>query len=111
GRPIRLLFSGDLGPAGKPFQSEPQAPEQFDFVICESTYGGVDRAPNSLESRRRLLEDEVLAAAARGGAGPSGADGAGAWRGVPILLGGRGVGCRQDRMLSPYSQCVAQEGR
>lgn len=67
-RPVRLLFSGDLGPAGKPFQSEPQAPEQFDFVVCESTYGGVDRAPNSLENRRRLLEDEVLAAAARGGA-------------------------------------------
>jgi metallo-beta-lactamase family protein len=67
-RPTRLLFSGDLGPAGKPFQSGPEAPVDLDFVVCEGTYGAVDRPPNSVATRRSQLGEEVLAARTRGGA-------------------------------------------
>src|SRR5690606_16739833 len=66
-RPTRLLFSGDLGPAGKPFQSGPEAPADLDFVVCEGTYGAVDRPPNSVATRRSQLGEEVLAARTRGG--------------------------------------------
>ena len=32
---LRLLFSGDIGPEHKLFQPDPDAPENFDFIICE----------------------------------------------------------------------------
>ena len=43
GKPIRVLFSGDIGPEFKMLQPDPEAPSGFDHVICESTYGGTDR--------------------------------------------------------------------
>jgi metallo-beta-lactamase family protein len=67
-RPTRLLFSGDIGPDQKLLQDAPEAPRDFDYIICESTYGDTDRPNSSSEHRRKLLRDEVLAARKSGGA-------------------------------------------
>jgi metallo-beta-lactamase family protein len=64
---LRLLFSGDLGPAHKAFHPDPEAPEGFDYVIAESTYGGRDRPELTPAQRRATLRQEVLAAMKRGG--------------------------------------------
>ena len=61
--PVRFLFSGDLGPAFKLLQPDPEAPQDFDYVVCESTYGDRDRLDTTDKMRRRILQDEVLAAA------------------------------------------------
>lgn len=60
--PLRLLFSGDIGPRHKLLQFDADAPKDLDYVICESTYGGVDRNDVTDEDRRRQLKDEVTAA-------------------------------------------------
>ena len=62
GRPVRLLFSGDIGPNHKLLQPDPEAPRDFDYILCEATYGDVDRAETATDSRRKLLREEVLAA-------------------------------------------------
>ncbi|MGD9671316.1 MAG: MBL fold metallo-hydrolase [Hyphomicrobiaceae bacterium] len=58
-RVLRLLFSGDIGPEHKLFHPDPKAPNNFDYVIAESTYGGRRRTRVSPEQRRRILADEV----------------------------------------------------
>lgn len=63
----RLLFSGDIGPEEKAFHADPDAPQRFDHVVCESTYGDRDRPAVTLEERRALLGQEVRDALARGG--------------------------------------------
>ena len=67
-KPLRLLFSGDLGPGSKLLHPDPEAPSDLDYVICESTYGDRDRPEASDEARRALLRDEVLAASNPDGA-------------------------------------------
>ena len=66
-KPTRILFSGDIGPDNKLLQSDPEGPTSWDYVICESTYGGKDRFERSLEKRREILANEVKDASARGG--------------------------------------------
>jgi metallo-beta-lactamase family protein len=68
GKPLRILFSGDIGPDNKMLEPDPEAPVNFDFLICESTYGGRDRFERSEEARRQLLAGEVNDAAKRKGA-------------------------------------------
>ena len=65
--PLRILFSGDIGPDNKLFEYDAVSPTSWDYVICESTYGGKDRFERSLEKRREILATEVKDAAARGG--------------------------------------------
>ena len=65
--PVRLLFSGDLGPDEKVFYNAPDAPSGFDYIICESTYGGRERQDYTLRQRREALKTEVQAALERGG--------------------------------------------
>ncbi|MCC5972210.1 MAG: MBL fold metallo-hydrolase [Pararhodobacter sp.] len=60
--PLRLLFSGDIGPAAKLLHPDPEAPSDLDYVICEATYGDTDRPATSEVARRRALRDEVRAA-------------------------------------------------
>jgi len=60
--PLRLLFSGDIGPGHKLLQPDPEAPKGWDYVICESTYGDTDRIETTDETRRDILRDEVNAA-------------------------------------------------
>jgi metallo-beta-lactamase family protein len=68
GKPLRILFSGDIGPDNKMLQTDPEAPINFDIVICESTYGGRDRFERSEQARREILAAEVNAAARKKGA-------------------------------------------
>lgn len=65
--PLRLLFSGDVGPGQKLFQAEPQGPVGVDYLICESTYGDRDRPEASRDQRRAMLGEEVRRAAASQG--------------------------------------------
>jgi len=67
-KPLRILFSGDIGPDNKMLQHDPEAPNGFDHVICESTYGGRDRFERSEEGRRNILASLVNEAAERKGA-------------------------------------------
>jgi metallo-beta-lactamase family protein len=64
---VRLLFSGDLGPAHKSFEPDPSAPSGIDHLICESTYGDRSRQPTTQEARRSALAAEVRHALAEGG--------------------------------------------
>lgn len=66
-KPTRLLFSGDIGPAHKLLQPNPDGPGDLDYVILESTYGDTDREGTTIERRRKMLRDEVHAASHRGG--------------------------------------------
>lgn len=66
-RVSRLLFSGDIGPEHKLFHPDPEAPENFDYICCESTYGGRKRTDATPEKRREILVHEVETALKRGG--------------------------------------------
>jgi metallo-beta-lactamase family protein len=68
GKPQRILFSGDIGPDHKLLQPDPEAPAQFDTVICESTYGDRDRLDVSDSDRTQLLAREINLARQAGGA-------------------------------------------
>ncbi|MFI4996613.1 MAG: MBL fold metallo-hydrolase RNA specificity domain-containing protein [Hyphomicrobiales bacterium] len=68
GKPLRLLFSGDVGPHAKLLESDPGGPQGIDHLVCESTYGDVERPAVSEEARRKLLLDEARGAAQRKGA-------------------------------------------
>ncbi|MBP7240794.1 MBL fold metallo-hydrolase [Amaricoccus sp.] len=61
-RPLRLLFSGDIGPDFKLLHPDPEAPRDLDYVVCEATYGDTDRPEATDASRRALLGEEVRAA-------------------------------------------------
>jgi len=62
GTPVRVLFSGDLGPDNKLLQPEPEAPTGWDHVVMESTYGDTDRQEVTEARRREALRLEVKAA-------------------------------------------------
>ncbi len=64
---VRVMCSGDLGPEYHAFLRDPSGPSGFDYVVCETTYGGRVREKVTLEERRKLLEAEVKAAITRGG--------------------------------------------
>lgn len=66
-RILRILFSGDIGPEHKLFLPDPEAPENLDYVFCETTYGSRRRTHADLEQRRKLLAKEVNDALQRGG--------------------------------------------
>ena len=66
-KPIRLLFSGDIGPDNKMLERDPEGPTNWDYVVCESTYGARDRFERSVDARREQLAGELRDAAARGG--------------------------------------------
>jgi metallo-beta-lactamase family protein len=67
GRPLRLLFSGDIGPDETTFHEEPQAPSDIDVLLVESTYGDRDREDVTVEQRRARLGREIREALAAGG--------------------------------------------
>jgi len=59
-RPLKILFSGDIGPQEKSFQEIPDSPSDLDYLFVESTYGDRDRTDLTLEARRDLLKRELL---------------------------------------------------
>lgn len=67
GKTVNMLFSGDLGPDEKAFHPEPDAPQNYDYIVCESTYGDRDRDDYTLEKRREAMRDELRRGLERGG--------------------------------------------
>jgi metallo-beta-lactamase family protein len=65
--PVRLLFSGDLGPGGRDYAADPEAPSGVDHLIIESTYGDRERSDPTPHERRGLLAEELRRAKAAGG--------------------------------------------
>ncbi len=63
--PIRLLFSGDIGPDYKLFHPDPAGPNSLDYVFCEATYGDRLREEFTPAQRRQLLASAVNKALAR----------------------------------------------
>lgn len=67
GAPLRILASGDIGPAAKLLQPSPEAPAGLDYVISEATYGNRDRPAITSAIRRQHLAAEVREAHAANG--------------------------------------------
>lgn len=59
----RLVFSGDLGRYDNAVFRDPTPLSEADIVLCESTYGDHDHAPDA----EGILERMLMAALARGG--------------------------------------------
>ncbi len=63
-RPLRIVFSGDIGRYDAPLYNDPVPPPPCDYLVCESTYGDRDHTPTRpLEE----LERVTLEALDRGG--------------------------------------------
>jgi len=60
-----VLFSGDLGNAGRPLLRDPVPPQQTDVVVMETTYG--DRQHKALEPSVEELYDAIADCFRRGG--------------------------------------------
>lgn len=65
GRPVRLVFSGDIGRAGLPLIRDPVPPGGAQVLIMESTYGNREHGP--IAGNREALGRVVRETAARGG--------------------------------------------
>ena len=65
GRPVRLLFSGDIGRPNLPIIRDPDSPPAAHYLILESTYGG--RFHKSATHVVNKLADVVVRTARRGG--------------------------------------------
>jgi metallo-beta-lactamase family protein len=56
-KPLRILFSGDVGRYDAPLYFDPNEPPQCDYLICESTYGDRDHATvNVLDQLCEVVE-------------------------------------------------------
>jgi metallo-beta-lactamase family protein len=66
-KPIRLFFSGDIGPDHKLLQHDAEAPSGYDYLLCEATFGATDRVETNPDERRALLAKHVKAAAEKKG--------------------------------------------
>jgi metallo-beta-lactamase family protein len=60
-----VLFSGDLGNAGRPLLRDPVTPKHADVVVMETTYG--DRRHKAIEPSIEELYDAITATFKRGG--------------------------------------------
>jgi metallo-beta-lactamase family protein len=65
GRRRRVLFSGDIGNAGRPLLRNPATPDRADIVVMETTYG--DRRHRSLAASIEELYGAIADSFARGG--------------------------------------------
>ncbi len=63
-RPLRLVFSGDVGRYDAPLYRDPTPPPACDYLICESTYGNRDHPESNLLDE---LCEVVLTSIRRGG--------------------------------------------
>jgi metallo-beta-lactamase family protein len=66
-RPVRLVFSGDIGPQEKALQPDPSMPDPCDILLLESTYGNRLRQRLTEIERRALLGRELSEALKAGG--------------------------------------------
>jgi len=65
--PLRLFFSGDIGPGGRDFLGDPAGPSGIDHLVMESTYGDRERPSLAPDARRANLAEEIRAAHDAGG--------------------------------------------
>ena len=63
-KPLRIVFSGDIGRYDGPLYHDPAPPPACDYLICESTYGDRDHGPQRVLDQ---LCDVVLTSIRRGG--------------------------------------------
>lgn len=64
-KPIRLVFSGDLGRPDRPILNDPTFIDEADILIIESTYGNREHAP--LDQASEKLEQIINTTCKRGG--------------------------------------------
>lgn len=59
-RPLRVLFSGDIGRYDGPLYHDPSPPPPCDYLICESTYGDRDHGTeNVLDQLAHVVKDSI----------------------------------------------------
>lgn len=63
-RPLRIVFSGDVGRYGAPLYHDPIAPPECDYLICESTYGNREHPVENVFDEVAEVVQETIA---RGG--------------------------------------------
>jgi len=63
-KPLRLVYSGDLGRPGRPILRDPEPVEAADVLLLESTYGDRTHPPDASDALARI----VCETAERGGA-------------------------------------------
>ena len=61
----RLVFSGDMGQAGKPFVRDPAQLTRADYIVVESTYG--DRTHDNPDAIERQLSEVINRTVENGG--------------------------------------------
>lgn len=66
-KPLRLLFSGDIGTGENLLQHPPQGPTGVDYLFVESTYGDRLRPRSDLAHRAAALRKEIKAGLEAGG--------------------------------------------
>ncbi len=66
-KPMRLLFSGDIGPENNLFHPDPEGPRNLDYLICEATYGDRVRETLNGDERRKRLSEVIRQSLADGG--------------------------------------------
>lgn len=66
-KPVRLLFSGDIGSGEAVFNEAPEGPSDLDYLFVETTYGDRNRPTISDDERREMLCNEVRTALEAGG--------------------------------------------
>jgi len=64
GKPIVVLFSGDIGRYDQPILKDPEPPPRADYLLCESTYGDRDHPGGSPED---ALAEVINRVSKRGG--------------------------------------------
>ena len=65
GKEVKIGFTGDVGRPNRPILRDPQAMDDCDYLICESTYGGKTHDPP--ESSKERLAEIIEATSAKGG--------------------------------------------
>ncbi|MDI1284461.1 MAG: MBL fold metallo-hydrolase [Reyranella sp.] len=65
--PVRLVFSGDLGPQDKALQPDPAMPARADILVIEATYGDTVRERLTEAQRRAILGRELTDGLRAGG--------------------------------------------
>ena len=65
--PVRLVFSGDVGPQDKALQPDPATPAPADIVVIEATYGDTVRERLTEVQRRAILGRELTDGLRAGG--------------------------------------------
>ena len=67
GKPLQLLFSGDIGTGDNLLQKSPEAPAGLDYLFVESTYGDRRRPRPTLAQRCAALKKTIKAGLDAGG--------------------------------------------